>query len=312
MSDAKKKENKKKSGGSKISNTEWGMAIGVLLLIDLVEAGLDLLFGIGAFTNPFIDLAVNLLWPTYLYLRGVNLKSVRMFGTLIIGGALQEIPGFDGFWTIEGVIIMLIVKAEEKIKEETGVDAGKIGAAGAGGAAGASGGAATAEAGTAGVAGEDGGISDADADALGQESDASGQERESDNPDMESARAEGEEGDGEHETSDEDADELGEESDNKSEENETPEEKKKREEEEKKKKDGKKKPRGGGGGLGGGGGQGGRGEGGAGQDSNPLDLRGSSADRERAAEKRRLGAMDNLLDLGNSYRGGEGEEGSSV
>jgi hypothetical protein len=120
---------KKGSGDSlKINNTEWGMAIGALLLIDCLELGLDLLFGIGVFANPFIDILVNLLWPTYLHLRGVNLKSTKMLATLFTGGLLQFIPGFDGFWAIEGFVVMLTSKTEEKIKEKTGIDVEKIAA----------------------------------------------------------------------------------------------------------------------------------------------------------------------------------------
>lgn len=133
----KKKNDKKKESGSKISNTEWGMAIFALLIVDLIEIGLDALFGIGAFINPFIDLLMNMAWPTYLYLRGVNLKSAKNLATLFIGGGLQQIPGFDGFWAIEGLVIMFITKAEEKIKEETGVDVGKIAAAAESGEVGA-------------------------------------------------------------------------------------------------------------------------------------------------------------------------------
>src|SRR3989338_2192764 len=175
MPDANKKGGDKKEGGSKISDTEWGMAIGALLSIDLIEIGLDALFGIGAFVNPFIDWGVNLAWPTYLYLRGVNLKSVKNLATLITGGGLQMLPGFDGFWAIEGTVIMLITKAEEKIKKETGVDVEKLASATEGGGGGA------ADGGGEGTE-EGGGMSDEYADAMGQESDASGQERESDNP----------------------------------------------------------------------------------------------------------------------------------
>ena len=74
------KENK--GSGSKISNTEWGMAIAILLLIDLAQIGLDFV-GIGIIANTFIDILVGMAWPTYLYLRGVNLKSVKMFGNII-------------------------------------------------------------------------------------------------------------------------------------------------------------------------------------------------------------------------------------
>lgn len=131
MAKAKKKKGAK-STESKISNTEWGMAIGVLLCVDIAEIGLDVVFGVGLVTDPLIDFVINLAWPNYLYLRGVNLKSAKMVGTLVVGGGLQLIPGFDGFWAIEGAIVFLIVKAEEKIKEETGIDVEKVASAGSG------------------------------------------------------------------------------------------------------------------------------------------------------------------------------------
>lgn len=122
-----------KKGGSKISNHEWGMAIGALLLIDLVEVGLDLFFDVGAFVNPFIDVVINLAWPTYLHLRGVDLKSQKVLITLILGALLQEIPDLDGFWALEGFVVMLAVKSEELIKKETGIDVGKLAAKAEGG-----------------------------------------------------------------------------------------------------------------------------------------------------------------------------------
>lgn len=292
--------------GSKISNTEWGMAIFALLLIDLSEIGLDALFGIGAFTNPFIDLLVNMAWPTYLYLRGVNLKSAKNLATLLIGGGLQLIPGFDGFWAIEGTVIMFITKAEEKIKEKTGVDVEKIassaeggdvgaaaGEAGEAGSAAAEGAAGVAEGGGATGEGEEGGMSDEYADAAGQESDASDQERESDNPygdeseDKKSDRMKDDEGDGEHDISDEDA-----ENENKKNESQSGEGKGDKDKDKKKKKPEEKQ--GGRNSLFGGGGRGGGGS---------PDSRNKNRYRtpEEKAEDERLSFHSNLLDLSDPY-----------
>src|SRR3989338_5700280 len=211
--------------GSKISNTEWGIVIGALFLIDAVEIGIDFLFGIGLFTNPFIDILVCMAWPTYLHLRGVNVKSAKMVGSFILSFIFQVVPAIDGIWGLEGLYVFFVVKAEEKIKKETGVDVEKLAAAKAGGTGAADGEAAAAgEAGTAAAEGatgsteggaegtnEEGGMSDEYADSMGQESDASGQEQESDNPygdeseEEKSSRMADEEGDGDHEKSDEDA-----------------------------------------------------------------------------------------------------------
>lgn len=303
----KEKEGDKKGGGapppesgSKISNTEWGMAIFALLIIDLIEIGLDALFGIGAFSNPFIDLLVNMAWATYLYLRGVNLKSAKNLATLLIGGGLQQLPGFDGFWAIEGTVIMFITKFEEKIKEKTGVDVEKMASAAEGGDVGAAAG----EAGAAGEAAaeggakaegaaegegarsneESGGMSDEDADAMGQESDAGGQERESDNPygdeseEEKSERMAGEEGDGGHEISDEDA-----ENEHKKNESQSEGDKDGKDKDKKKKKPEEK--------------QGGRNSlfGRGGRGGNPLDLRNRYRSPEEIAEDERLQRHSDLI-----------------
>ena len=320
--DNKDKEGDKKEGaapppesGSKISNTEWGMAIGALLLIDAVEIGLDLLFDIGLFVNPFIDLLVNMAWPTYLYLRGVNLKSAKMLFTLILGAVFQEIPDIDGLWAIEGIIVMSITKAEALIKKEAGVDVeklaapkaggtgaagGETAAAGEAGAAAAEGAAGNAEGGAEGAA-EEGGVSDEYADSMGQESDASGQEQESDNPygdeseEEKGNRMAGEEGDGGHEISDEDAEE-----ENKKNESQSGENKDDKDKDKKKKKPQEKQ--GGRNSLFGGVGRGGGGS---------PDSRNKNRYRtpEEKAEDERLSFHSNLLDLSDPYAARKKKEG---
>ncbi|MCR4311535.1 MAG: hypothetical protein NUV54_03170 [Candidatus Taylorbacteria bacterium] len=285
------KKHKKKRGGSNITSTEWGMVIFALLLIDLIEIGLDALFGIGAFANPFIDLLVNMTWATYLYLRGVNLKSAKNLATLLIGGGLQMLPGFDGFWAIEGTVIMFITKFEDKIKKETGVDVERLAAAGEAGAperaadASEDGAESSRPEGDDGR-GEGGGMSDDYADAMGAESDESAQGSESDNPygdeseEEKSERMKGDEGDGEHEIEDADAEDLAKQADGDAEEGEE-------------KKDEDKKSGGsrnkGGGGLFGGRGRKKRNTG------NDLDLRKRYRSPEEIAEDDRLQAHSNLV-----------------
>lgn len=141
MADAKKKWwERKKATESKISNTEWGMVIGILGIIDGIQfaldwVGLPFVATVGTVLNRFIDFAVGLAWPTYLWLRGVNLKSVKTFGSIALTFFLEEIPDVDALplWVADGAFVMATVKAEETIKEKTGVDAEKA-AALAGGA----------------------------------------------------------------------------------------------------------------------------------------------------------------------------------
>lgn len=126
----KSKDDDKKEGGapppesgSKISNTEWGIVIGALFLIDAVEIGIDFLFGIGLFTNPFIDILVGMAWPTYLHLRGVNIKSAKMAASFILSFIFQVVPAIDGIWGIEGLYVFFAVKAERLVKRAAEVAA---------------------------------------------------------------------------------------------------------------------------------------------------------------------------------------------
>lgn len=302
MPDAKKKVKGDKESKSKISNTEWGIAIGVLLLIDIIEIGIDLLFGIGVFTNPFIDFFVNMTWVTYLYLRGVNLKSTKMVGTLVLGGSFQLIPGFDAFWAIEGLIVMLITKAEKKIKEETGVDVERITTATKTGRV-VNGATTTERAASVGAeAAEAGGseISDEYADAMGRESDE--RERGQSEPDSSDMGRNEDDYDGDHEISNENADELGRESDNRMGVN----NKSDKENSDREKKRGKPNPfrqQGGNGELGQ------NKKGGSAGNSNQLDLRQPKSREEGFGGKEKSERFhSNLLDLANSYRGGERED----
>ena len=93
---AEKFWNPKGKGGPKISNTEWGMVISLLGLIDLIQFGLDwigipFIANVGTIANRLIDVVTGLAWTTYLYLRGVNLKSVKTVGSILLTFFLEEI-----------------------------------------------------------------------------------------------------------------------------------------------------------------------------------------------------------------------------
>ena len=93
----------------------------------LNNIGFPFLASVGLFINPVISLMVGLSLPLYLYLRGVNLNSRRVF-SMILTFFLKEIPIIDSlpYWTGEITFIRLSVKAEEAIKKTTGVDIGKL------------------------------------------------------------------------------------------------------------------------------------------------------------------------------------------
>lgn len=112
----------KKKGESKISNTEWGIVIGILVIIDLIQIGLNLAFQIGVVLNRFIDIPVGMAWTTYLYLRGVDLNTTRIL-SIGLTFFLEEIPDLDSlpFWSADGIVMYLSVKAEKELKAVAGV-----------------------------------------------------------------------------------------------------------------------------------------------------------------------------------------------
>ncbi len=106
--------------GSKISNTEWGLVIGALLVVDGVQALLNF-FAVGVLVNRFINIFVGMMIPLYLKLRGVKLDTKKI-GSMIGGFGLEMIPVFDFLpvWTAIGVRNMMLDKADKKLKKSGG------------------------------------------------------------------------------------------------------------------------------------------------------------------------------------------------
>ncbi|MEK7574806.1 MAG: hypothetical protein AAB511_01085 [Patescibacteria group bacterium] len=310
-------EKEKKVGGENISNTEWGMVIFVLLIIDGIQIGLNFAFLSGVIINRFLDMGIGLAWSTYLKLRGVKLDAKKIVSIGATFG-LEMLPGIDmlPLWTLDGILIFALVKAEKELKkvakvaiavaavalapETGGASVAAAGAAEGAVAAGAEGAAAGAEGvaaeGAGGEVGGEGGPSDEYADSMGQES-ADPEAGDG----SENLGEEGGQGDENNDISDEEADDLGEDSDNTLEEreNETPADKAKREEGEgknKRRNRQKKSQQGQGGSLFGGGQR--EGEGG-GTGADPLNLRDNSG--RNANNRDNLKTRSNLLDLSLSY-----------
>ena len=101
--------------GSKISNFEWGLVIGSLAVVDIVQFVLDM-FIIGLVANRLIDIVVGMALPLYLKLRGVKLDFKKVGGML---GAfiLEQTPGLDALplWSLDGVMNMVWDKADKKL-----------------------------------------------------------------------------------------------------------------------------------------------------------------------------------------------------
>ncbi len=99
---------------SKISNTEWGLVIGALLMIDLTQMVLEWLL-IGLVINPFIDIFVGMSLALYLQLRGQSLANPKRVGGLIGTFFLELIPVVEELplWCLDGVFNMLLSKSNK-------------------------------------------------------------------------------------------------------------------------------------------------------------------------------------------------------
>lgn len=121
-------EEKRNNSGHHISNTEWGLVIGALALVDLAQIVLDI-FAIGLVTNRLIDILIGGFLVLYTKLRCKNIgfgKTIMRTALTFIG---EEIPVVDALplWTLDGIYTMTLERAGEKAKLiETNVPGGKI------------------------------------------------------------------------------------------------------------------------------------------------------------------------------------------
>ena len=108
---------------SKISNTEWGIVIGALFVIDLTQILLEWLV-IGLLINPFIDIVVGMSLAFYLQMRGQSLANPKRVIGLIATFFGEQIPGVDAIglplWTLDGVYNFLLSKSEKIIEQIPG------------------------------------------------------------------------------------------------------------------------------------------------------------------------------------------------
>ena len=91
---------------SKVSNFEWGLVIGLLFFIDIIQKILDFLV-IGEVINRFADILIGGGFLFYLIIRGEfnnpetrNRMTVAFLATFVA----EEIPVVDiaVFWSIDG------------------------------------------------------------------------------------------------------------------------------------------------------------------------------------------------------------------
>ncbi|MHB0978314.1 MAG: hypothetical protein ACYC1K_02865 [Minisyncoccota bacterium] len=106
-----------KPSGSKISNLEWGLVIGAVAVVDVVQLFLNA-FAIGILANRFIDIVVGMALPFYFWIRGVKMNAKKIL-SLIASFVGEEIPVLDTLplWTLDVILIMSWDKAEGKIEK---------------------------------------------------------------------------------------------------------------------------------------------------------------------------------------------------
>jgi hypothetical protein len=111
---------------SRISNIEWGLVIGVLLVIDGIQLLLDF-FVIGVIANRGISVLVGMALPFYLHIRGEKMSDPkRLFGFLAAFGLESFLPFVDGlpFWFLDGIYNFILAKRRNKAADKQ--DAGQV------------------------------------------------------------------------------------------------------------------------------------------------------------------------------------------
>ncbi len=105
---------------SKISNTEWGMVIGALAIIDIIQLLLDLVV-IGVVVNYAIEIVVGMALPFYLHMRGEKMSDPKRLAAFAVTFGLEFfIPFVDGFpfWTADGIYNFVLAKKRDKEAEK--------------------------------------------------------------------------------------------------------------------------------------------------------------------------------------------------
>ncbi len=102
---------------SKISNTEWGLVIGALLVVDIVNILIEWAsswWGPGLVIIPLIDLFTGMSFALYLQLRGQSLANPKRLMGLLVTFVGEVVPVVDElpFWCLDGVYNFFLAKGE--------------------------------------------------------------------------------------------------------------------------------------------------------------------------------------------------------
>lgn len=105
----------------KISNIEWGLVIGALFTIDLIQIALDWIV-IGFVLNPFIDIFVGMSVAFYLHIRGQKLTSPKRLAALLATFFGEMIPVVSELplWGLDGIFNMAISKSDAVLSKVPG------------------------------------------------------------------------------------------------------------------------------------------------------------------------------------------------
>lgn len=108
---------------SKISNIEWGLVIGALFTIDLVQILLDIV-AVGVVLNRIIDIFVGLSFALYLQIRGQSLANPKRLISLLATFIGEEIPAIDALplWGLDGIYNMSISKSKKILSKIPGAN----------------------------------------------------------------------------------------------------------------------------------------------------------------------------------------------
>jgi hypothetical protein len=107
---------------SNIITFEWGLLVGVLLLIDVIQIILNFL-AVGVAVNRIINIIVALSLAFYLIIRGETKDPGtrnRIITIIIASFAAETVPILDSapFWTIDGIYFWQLAKKRNKKAEE--------------------------------------------------------------------------------------------------------------------------------------------------------------------------------------------------
>lgn len=103
---------------SKVSTFEWGIVIGLLIVIDIAQIILDG-FAIGVVVNRFIDFVIGLAFPFYLQIRGEKMSDPKRLLAWLATFGLEFIPVVDALplWSLDGVYNFMLARARNKAAE---------------------------------------------------------------------------------------------------------------------------------------------------------------------------------------------------